>query len=136
MSDAPVRLMKSVPGLAATPGYSYAASSPDELVFFSGQVPIDADGKIVGAGDFDAQMQKAFANLRLALAEAGCSPETVLRTSYFIVGLDAERLATFRRHRDAFFAPSARPASTLLGVAALFHPDCLIEVEVVAARRR
>jgi enamine deaminase RidA (YjgF/YER057c/UK114 family) len=133
MSEPTVRLISSVPGLATPPGYSYAASSPGELVWFAGQVALDADGQIVGRGDFAAQVRQAFANLALALTAAGCTPEGVLRVSYYVVGLTRERLLAIRGARDAFF-PDAKPAATLLGVAALFDPDALIEIEVVAAR--
>lgn len=123
----------SVPGLATPPGYSYAASSPGELVFFAGQVALDADGKVVGPGDFGAQVEKAFANLRLALEAAGCTPASVLKITYFVVGLTRDRLLAIRAARDQMF-PAAKPASTLIGVAALFHPDVLVEIEVVAVR--
>lgn len=133
MSESSVRLLASVPGLATPPGYSYAASAPGELVFFAGQVALDADGKMVGVDDFAAQVRQAFANLRLVLAAAGCSPESVLRITYCIVGLTRERLLAMRAVRDEVF-PVHRPASALLGVAALFMPEALIEIEVVAAR--
>jgi enamine deaminase RidA (YjgF/YER057c/UK114 family) len=133
MSDSPVRLISNVPGLATPPGYSYAASAPGELVFFAGQVALDVEGNLVGRGDFPAQVRQAFANLGLALAGAGCSPASVLRVTYYIVGLTRERLLAVRSVRNEFF-PAAKPAATLLGVAALFEPDALIEIEVIAVR--
>jgi len=133
MSD-PVQLLSSVPGLATPPGYSYAASAPGELVFFAGQVALDAEGQMVGRGDFDAQVRQTFANLGLVLAAAGCAPTTVLRVNYYVIGLTRERLLSIRSVRNEFFA-GTKPASTLIGVAALFDPDALIEIEVVAVRR-
>lgn len=124
--------VSEVPGLPKPPGYSYAASAGD-LVFFAGQVPVDAHGKIVGAGDFAAQARQAFANLKVALAAAGCSFGTVLRFNYYVVGLDKEKVLALRGVRDELLG-EPRPASTLIGVAALFDPDALIEIEVVAAR--
>ena len=51
----------------------------------------------------------------------------------YVVDLDAEKLATARAVRDDFFG-EARPAtSSLLEVAALARPDCLFEINVVAA---
>jgi len=133
MSD-PVQLISSVPGLATPPGYSYAASARGELVFFAGQVALDAEGQMVGRGDFDAQVRQTFANLGLVLAAAGCAPTTVLRVNYYVIGLTRERLLSIRSVRNEFFA-GTKPASTLIGVAALFDPDALIEIEVVAVRR-
>jgi enamine deaminase RidA (YjgF/YER057c/UK114 family) len=133
MSEPAVQVIASVPGLATPPGYSYAASAPGELVFFAGQVALDAQGNLVGRGDFAAQVRQAFANLGLALSAAGCSPAGVLRVSYYVVGLTRERLLAVRAARDEFFR-GPKPAATLLGVAALFDPDALIEIEVIAVR--
>jgi enamine deaminase RidA (YjgF/YER057c/UK114 family) len=102
-------------------------------VFFAGQVALDVEGNLVGYGDFPAQVHQVFANLRLALAAAGCTPATVLKVTYYVVGLNRERLLAIRSVRDHFFA-GLKPASTLLGVAALFDPDALLEVEVIATR--
>jgi 2-iminobutanoate/2-iminopropanoate deaminase len=135
MSDPFVRFIADVPGLAPAPRYSYAASSSGELVFFAGQVAQDAQGALVGRGDFEAQTRQVFANLTLALKAAGCTFAEVLKVNYYIVGLNHERLLAVRSVRDGFF-PGAKPASTLVGVAALFDPDALIEIEVVAARPR
>ena len=59
MFDASVRFISSVPGLSTPPGYSYVASSSGELVLFAGQVALDAQGNLVGSGDFDAQVRSA-----------------------------------------------------------------------------
>lgn len=135
MSEPTIHLIDSVPGLATPPGYSYAASAPGELVFFAGQVALDADGKMVGVGDFAAQVKQSFANLGLALAAAGCSPASVLKVNYYVVGLTRERLLAIRAVRNEFFS-APRPAATLIGVSMLFDPDALLEVEVVAVKAR
>jgi 2-iminobutanoate/2-iminopropanoate deaminase len=137
MSDpSPVKYIASVPGLPSPPGYSYAAYGSGDVVFFAGQVPLDARGEVVGRGDFAAQARQTFANISRALAEAGCRPESILKISFYVVGLDRERLLALRTARDAFFPVGVKPASTLLGVAALFNPDVQIEIEVVALRAR
>src|SRR5262245_50551197 len=133
MPDPTVQLIDTIPGLVTPPGYSYAASSPGELVLFAGQVALDAEGKMVGVGDFAAQVRQTFANLKLALTAAGCSPASVLKVNYFVVGLTRERLLAIRAERNTFFT-AGKPASTLLGVAALFDPDALLEIEVIAVR--
>jgi enamine deaminase RidA (YjgF/YER057c/UK114 family) len=135
MSDSTVQLIDTIPGLVTPPGYSYAASAPGELVFFAGQVALDAEGKMVGAGDFAAQVKQTFANLRLALTAAGCTPTSVLKVNYYVVGLTRERLLAIRAERTPFFA-GTKPASTLIGVSMLFDPEALLEIEVVAVRAR
>jgi enamine deaminase RidA (YjgF/YER057c/UK114 family) len=134
MSD-PIQLIADVPGLAAAPGYSYAATTTRTLVFLAGQVAHDADRKLVGGDDFEAQARQVFINLGRVLDAAGCGPADILKLTYYVVGLARERLLAVRRTRDAFFGASgAKPASTLIGVSALFDPGALIEIEAVAAR--
>jgi enamine deaminase RidA (YjgF/YER057c/UK114 family) len=134
MSDATIRFVSTVPGLPTPPGYSYAASTSGELVWLAGQVSMDADGNVVAPGDFEAQMRQTFVNVTRVLAEAGCAPTDVLKVTYFVVGLTRERLLAVRSERERFFG-THRPATTLLGIAALFHPDALVEIEVIAHRK-
>jgi len=129
-----VERLSDVPGLAPV-RYSHAAWSPGELVFFAGQIPLDERGNLVGRGDFAAQAKQVFSNLRRVLEATGCSPADVLKIKYFLVGVDLERLHTLRTLVDSMF-PGPKPASTLLGVASLANPEILIEVEMIAARRR
>ena len=50
-----------------TPGYSHVAVGAG-LAFISGQVALDPNGRLVGAGDVEAQAAQVFANLAAALA--------------------------------------------------------------------
>jgi enamine deaminase RidA (YjgF/YER057c/UK114 family) len=130
----PIRFVPTAPGLADPPGYSYAASTAREIVYFAGQVALDDQGNLVGRGDFEAQARQTFKNLRLALSAAGCSAEDVLKVNYYVVGLTRDKLLALRALRNEVFVGDAKPASTLIGVAALFDPDALVEIEVVAGR--
>lgn len=127
-------LISSIPGLPTPPGYSFVAIPAGQLVFLAGQVAQDQSGAIVGKGDFGAQVRQAFANVKTALAAAGCTPADVVKVNYYVVDLRPERLVAIRSLRNDFFA-NPKPVSTLVGVAALFHPDVLFEIEVVAAKR-
>ena len=52
------------------PGYTVGG-----LTFLSSVGPVDADGGLVGTGDFDAQAEQAFRNLEALLAAAGSGLE-------------------------------------------------------------
>jgi enamine deaminase RidA (YjgF/YER057c/UK114 family) len=127
-------LISRIPGLSTPPGYSYVAIPAGQLVFLAGQVGLDESGAVVGKGDFSAQVRQAFANVRTALAAAGCTLADVFKVNYYVVDLRPERLIAIRSLRNDFF-PDPKPVSTLVGVAALFHPDVLFEIEVVAAKK-
>ena len=111
-----------------TPGYSHVAMGAG-LAFISGQVPLDPDGRLVGAGDVEAQAAQVFANLAAALAAFGADFTDVLRLNSYIT--DASFVGGFRTARDRIL-PSPQPASTLAVVDALASPDWLIEIEAVA----
>jgi len=112
-------------------GYSNVAISSGRLAFIAGQIAEDEDGAFVGRHDFDAQIRQVFLNLRTILSHLNASSDDVVKLNYYIVDLAPARLAAVRVARDALFESPLKPASTLIGVAALFKPDALIEVEMV-----
>jgi reactive intermediate/imine deaminase len=118
-------------GLPATNGYSHAVSFTGPLVVVSGQVPLDADGRVVGADDPRAQTRQVFHNLRTALAAAGTDLAHVVKLTVFLTNMGD--LADFRSVRDEFFDARRPPASSLVQVSGLVHPAFRIEVEAFAA---
>jgi enamine deaminase RidA (YjgF/YER057c/UK114 family) len=62
------------PGLTRPTGYTHVVVSADgRTAYVAGQVAFDSTGKVVGVGDFQAQAEQVFANLRRALASVGAS---------------------------------------------------------------
>lgn len=123
---------KNPPELSKPNGYSHVVVvNHGRLIFVSGQVGMDKDGKI--AGDFAAQARQAFANLKAALAAVGAKPADLVKINYFVVGLDHEKLLALREARDSVIDKEHSPASTLAGVQALFRDDVQIEIEAEAA---
>ncbi len=105
-------------------------TTPGRVVFISGQVGWDEEGRVVSS-EYGPQVQKAFANLRLALAGAGAGPEHVAKITSFIVDHDETKLEPFRTEVGRLFGDRL-PASTLLGVERLARDDLLFEVEAIA----
>jgi enamine deaminase RidA (YjgF/YER057c/UK114 family) len=121
------------PSTLSTPaGYSHVVSLPasGRLVWTSGEVPIAADGTMAPAGDWEAQTRLAFQNVGHALAAAGAAWADAVKLTIFVV--DLAGLPTIRAVRDEFVDVERPPTSSLVQVAALLHPDVLIEVEAVA----
>ena len=115
--------------------YTHAVSAEGggTLVYVSGQVSWDAGGAVVGKGDMRAQSEQVFRNVTAALKAAGADWGDVIKMNGYMVGMNAERVSAYREVRQRFLKEGALPASTLVGVEALVHPDLLLEVEVVAA---
>lgn len=121
------------PGLSTPTGYSHVAIVPaGRQVHISGQVALDAAGVVVGRGDVGAQAEQVFANLRTALSAVGATPGDVFKLVTYVVNLTPELLPPIRAARAKLFGSGPFPASTLVGVTALVHPDLLLEVEAIA----
>jgi enamine deaminase RidA (YjgF/YER057c/UK114 family) len=114
-------------------GYSQLVEVPagQRLVFISGQVPLDRQGRLVGPLFFGRQAEQVFANLEAALKEAGATFADVVKLTYYVT--DVSHLATLRAVRDRYVNPAAPPASTLVEVPHLFRADVMLEVDAVAA---
>jgi enamine deaminase RidA (YjgF/YER057c/UK114 family) len=108
-----------------------AVGGAKQTLICSGQTSVDANGAPLHAGDMAAQIQQALANLETVLEQAGYQLSDVVRLNYYTTDVDrfvqaaAVGLGRLR-------AAGCRPASTLLGVARLFHPDILVEIEATA----
>jgi 2-iminobutanoate/2-iminopropanoate deaminase len=101
------------------------------LLFVSGLVPVDEEGRVVGA-DVAEQARQIFRNLELVLKAAGCGFEDVVKVTNFLLNV-GDRTA-INPVRQEFFG-AARPASTLVEVSALVVPGALLEIEAIAAIR-
>lgn len=104
------------------------------IVYVSGQVPIDASGKLIGEGDFEAQVEQVFRNLKLAVEAAGGTMADIVKLNYYVAPeLDQASVPKLRPIRDRYLDVENPPASTFLVVARLSRPGWLIEIEAVAA---
>ncbi|MBS1804097.1 MAG: RidA family protein [Acidobacteria bacterium] len=112
-------------------GYSHVVIvDHSKLIFISGQVGMDKDGKI--SSDFATQARQAFANIQSALAAAGAKPASLVKLNYYVVGLNHDKLLAIREARDKIVDKGHPPASTLAGVQALFRDDVQLEIEAEA----
>jgi enamine deaminase RidA (YjgF/YER057c/UK114 family) len=93
------------------------ASLPSIFSFF-GQVSIDEEGKLVGAGDLAAQTTKAMKNLGLALEAAGATFADIVKTTTFVVNYRPALRTVITDAKKPFWAGKP-PTSVLIGVASL-----------------
>jgi enamine deaminase RidA (YjgF/YER057c/UK114 family) len=116
-------------------GYSHVAKvNKGTLVFIAGQVSSDASGKLIGEGDFEAQAERVFANVRLAVEAAGATMADIVKmNTYIVASVDPAEVPKMRAVRGRYFGSGTPPASTLVYVSRLAQPGWMIEVEVVAA---
>lgn len=120
------------PGLKPLGMYSNAASGRGRMVFIAGQVAVDAEGKIVGRGDIEAQAVQVFENLKLALGAAGATFEDVLKLTIFITDLTPQARKAVMGVRSRYISHTSPPAATMIGIDRLVEEDLLVEIEAVA----
>lgn len=112
------------------------AERPSAVLVTAGQVPIGANGEIAGKGDFAVQVRQVFENIGIVLHEADMDFTNVMKFTTYIVNPD--HIAELQKVRDeihpSLFGESDLPASTLVVVARLAHPEFLVEIEAIAAR--
>jgi reactive intermediate/imine deaminase len=100
-----------------------------DLLFVSGQASIAETGEPVGAGDFDAQAEQTFRNLRRVLEAGGSSLERVVKVTIFLT--DMANFPKIVELRGRWFTPPY-PADTIVQVQALALPELEIEIEAIA----
>ena len=109
--------------------YSQAVMTKD-MIYTSGQIPIDpAQGKIV-AETFEAQTEQVMKNLKAVLAEAGVGMDRIVKTTCYLA--DIADFAAFNGVYAQYF-PENPPARSCFQVAAL-PMGAKVEVEVIAVR--
>jgi len=118
-----------VEGLAEPISHFTDAVLSGDLLFVSGIVAVDGEGRLVGGNDVVAQARQVFANMRTVLAAGGCGFEDVVKVTVFLTDID-NRPKINPVRQEAF--GSARPASTLVEVARLAVEGAKIEVEAIA----
>ncbi|MFM7548939.1 MAG: Rid family detoxifying hydrolase [Cyanobacteriota bacterium] len=100
------------------------------LLFCSGQIALDpGSGEMVGGGDVEAETRQVLANLVAVLAEAGCTPQQVVRTTVFLADL-----ADFGRVNAIYaetFGRGVSPARACVEVAAL-PKGARVEIDCIA----
>ena len=118
-------------GAVSVGPYSHAVES-GELIYFSGQTPIDSKtGKLV-TGDIVAQTEQCFKNLFNVLNATGLTPDDVIKVNVFLT--DMENFNAMNSvYSKQFSLPY--PARTTIGVASL-PLGAQVEIEMIARKRK
>ncbi|EGQ8195597.1 RidA family protein [Vibrio parahaemolyticus] len=100
-----------------------------DLVFTSGQLPLDPKTMAFVEGGITEQSRMSLANLKAVLEEAGASMETVVKTTCFLS--DMEDFAAFNEVYTEVFGTENAPSRSCVEAARL-PKDALVEVEAIA----
>jgi enamine deaminase RidA (YjgF/YER057c/UK114 family) len=103
----------------------------ERVLYLSGQTSTAADGAPLHAGDLVAQCGMAWSNLKDTLKAAGMDPTNIVRLNMYTTDVPGF-MASAGDIVPIFAGDGCKPVSTLLGVAALFDPEIMIELEATA----
>jgi enamine deaminase RidA (YjgF/YER057c/UK114 family) len=121
----------SAPGVFDPPTYSQAVKVTEakSILFLAGQVAYDKDGGPAHRGDFRNQARAAFASIKALVEAQGGTLDNVVKINTYVT--DIRYRADLVPVREEFFGKKG-PASTLVAIPSLAHPDWLIEIEAIA----
>jgi 2-iminobutanoate/2-iminopropanoate deaminase len=108
--------------------YSQAIKAGN-TVYVSGQIPLDAAGQLVGAGDVSAQTHQVLKNLTAVLAAAGLTLTDVVKCSIFVN--DLGNFATINQIYGTYFDEATAPARETVEVSRLPR-DVEVEISCIA----
>jgi enamine deaminase RidA (YjgF/YER057c/UK114 family) len=116
--------------------HQVSIATGSRLLFMAGQVSWDLDGVLVGEGDLAAQVEQCYLNVGAALAEVGGSLANIVKLTNYVTDWSVDKMPLIQEGRARACAKlgvtTFMPPGTLVGVAALFVPEHLIEVEAIA----
>lgn len=129
----PIRTEAAPAPVAGAPYSQAVVAGPGELVFVSGQLPIDLASGALAEGDVGAQTRVVLAHVAAILAEAGATLADVTRTTVYLQDLASDFPAMNAAYAEAFGAHA--PARATVGVAAL-PLGARVEIDAVAVIAR
>jgi enamine deaminase RidA (YjgF/YER057c/UK114 family) len=108
-------------------------SGAQRVLYCSGQVSVDEQGNPISPGDMRGQITQALNNLDTVLSAGGFKMSDVVRLNFFTTDVDGI-MEAWPVIKGRLAQAECRQASTLLGVARLYHPEILLEIEATAVR--
>jgi enamine deaminase RidA (YjgF/YER057c/UK114 family) len=113
----------------ATYSQGIKVSQAQTILFLSGQVSYTADGGVACRGDFHGQARGAFEAIKWLVESQGGTMANIVKITTYVTDMRYRGdLAPLRQE----FLGAKGPASTLVEISALAHPDWMIEIEAVA----
>ena len=100
------------------------------LLFIAGQVALDSELRLIGAGDVEVQARQIWGNIKKVVEAAGGKVTDVVRVTTFV--LDINSFDAIHKVRQEFFPDGQYPTATGVQVVKLGLPGLLLETEAFA----
>ena len=113
----------------ATYSQGIKVSNAQTILFLSGQVAYTPEGGVAFRGDFKAQARGAYDAIKALVESQGGTMANVIKITTYVT--DMRYRADLAPIREEYLGTKG-PASTLVEISALAHPDWMIEIEAIA----
>jgi len=119
------------PGVFDPQTYSQGVkvTQAQSVLFLSGQVAYTAEGGVAFRGDFKGQARGAFEAIKTLVESQGGTMANIVKITTYVT--DMRYRADLAPIREEFLGRKG-PASTLVEISQLAHPDWMIEIEAIA----
>lgn len=104
-----------------------------EMIFVTGQIAMDKNGKAVAPDDIIKKTEFVFENIQAILNEAKASLDDVVKTVIYVT--DISKFKDISAVRNRYFE-KAKPASTVVEINKTVKEGCDIEIEVIAIKKK
>lgn len=104
------------------------------MMITAGQVSVDADGNLLHPGNMEEQITRVLDNMETLLNQSDFTLSDVVRFTYFTTDVQAFTRAAPKVLIDRLAHAGCKPATSLIGVKELFHPDCVVEIEATVVQ--
>ena len=113
----------------ATYSQGIKVSQAQTILFLSGQVAYTPEGGVACRGDFKGQARGAYEAIKALVESQGGTMANVIKITTYVT--DMRYRLDLAPIREEFLGKKG-PASTLIEIPALAHPDWMIEIEAIA----
>lgn len=104
-----------------------------EMIFVTGQIAMDKNGKAIAPDDIIKQTEFVFENIQAILNEANASLDDVVKAVIYVT--DISKFKDISAVRNRYFE-KAKPVSTLVEINKTVKEGCDIEIEVIAIKKK
>ncbi len=104
-------------------------TNANRILYTAGIVSVDADGNLLHSGDMEKQINKILDNMEVLLEQSDFELSDVVRFTYYTTDIPEFTKAAQNILIERLQKANCKPATSLIGVNALFHPECVVEIE-------
>lgn len=107
-------------------------NSAEKMLFCAGQISVDDNGNLIHPGDMVKQMQQIAKNIETLFEKSELNISDIVRITYYTTDIEAFTHGNVTFLVNKLQEWGCKPATSLIGIAALARPECMVELEITA----